>query len=223
MVHPSSAMRMVTVIFLLVLARSQPESEDSLLLAPPISSWLFLSWRRAPALALAYDATMEVDEEPWRGGSWRSGNRAEANRLWSGQRSDAACGCGTMAVFVAWSPELRRPLLRLMGGLRCITMPLSDRMAVIFIPPGRSATREAAQPLDGVHGALERSGGDLVAPSGLVPGGGRVHSGWGLLGTRLLFFLLVGGPSCKKAGTSLYFIVFLESCCNMCACTVPIK
>jgi hypothetical protein len=79
MALPSCAVWLVMGIFLLVLARSQPELENSSLLAPQISSSLSLFCRRAPASALVCDATTEVDEEPRRGGSWRSVDWAVVN------------------------------------------------------------------------------------------------------------------------------------------------
>lgn len=167
--HPSSALWLEKAISKVVLARSQTKPVESFLKASQISSSPSLTWRRTPDSPLPREATMVVEKELWRCGSLESVDRAVDHPLWSCWWGYDARRSGRRPASV----DTPRPLL-------------TEGRSLFFLPAGVPQGRQLSFRL-----ACRRCcGGDLVAPSGHVPGGDKVRTDRNLSRTRARYSLM---------------------------------
>lgn len=118
--------------------------------------------------------------------------------------SYAACRCGRWAVLVASPWSLR-----------------TEGRSLQFLPTWKPNGRQLSFRTESTICACRR-GGDLVVPSGIIPGGGEIQSSRRLSRTRLLFYLLVGGPLCKCLGPICTFWFVLGPVVK-CVVSLPYK
>lgn len=194
----ASSVRWLAVVICLVLARSQGPTDGSSLQHPLISS-RSLIWRGAMASSWACEATMEVDKKLGRSGSYVSADRDVLHQPWRVRWSFAARRCGRRAVFVSrqWSYAAR-----ICGRWAVLVASswflLTEWRSLLFLPAWKPKGRQHNFWMEFTACGCRR-GGDLVAPSGYVPGC-EVQSSRRLFWTRLHFFLPVGGPLCNCQG-----------------------
>lgn len=98
---------------------------------------------------------------------------------------------------------------RLTAGLRCFAADLSDQMAAILFLPVEyqkgGSTDQTRRPLLRLT-SRRRGGGELTAPSGVVPGGDALGPvGDPIHGTGLRFASVIWGLLCKVSGLSCIF------------------
>ena len=109
--------------------------------------------------------------------------RCRAHQRWLPWRSNGACSCRVNPAVVALSPYLQ-----------------AEGRPILFLPAKMPKGRQFGFWL----GAMVVRHGDLVAPSGSVPGDGEVHPEWKLR-TRSRFSILARGPFCKVQGLMCNF------------------